>query len=260
MDKQEKILIVDDEVMMREMLYNLFSKKGYQVIAAPNGEEAVKQAKESRPDLIVLDLQMPKMNGLEVLKQVREFDKDVEVIILTGMEVDELDKRAGQLGVSGILRKGVGVELFLKSITYALEKRKAKQAGAPAVQTVKAKIMVVDDDADIRFILEKFLHKHGYEVATAQTGEEALKYIEREKSSPPNLVLLDINMPGMDGILTLKKIKELDSEIGVVMISGLNDMELTRKAAELGSYDYIMKPFNMEYLEMVVLTKLLLSD
>ncbi|MFA5795442.1 MAG: response regulator [Candidatus Brocadiia bacterium] len=260
MNKPEKILIVDDEIMMREMLYSLFSKKGYQVISAPNGEEAVKQAKESRPDLIVLDLKMPKMNGIEVLRQIREFDKDVEVVILTGIMVEDLEKRAAQLGVSEIVRKGVSVELFLKSIIQTLEKHKARQSNVPAHQPAKARIMVVDDDVDIRFVLEKFLQKHGYEVITAQSGEEALEYIEREKSKQPSLVLCDIKMPGMDGLLTIKKIKELNSKIGVVMISGLIDMELNQKAIELGAYDYIMKPFNMEYLEMVVLTKLLLTD
>ena len=64
----------------------------------------------------------------------------------------------------------------------------------------------------------------------------------------------------MDGLVVLKKIKELNPKISVLMISGMNDTQTTRQAMQLGAYDYIMKPFNMEYLDMVVMTKLLLAD
>lgn len=260
MSNKEKILVVDDEVMMRDMLYNLLTKENYQVITASGGEEAITHVKESQPDLVILDLMMPKVNGLETLKRVRQINKSVEVIILTGIAIEDLDKQAQALGVSEIIRKGVGVELFLKSITYALDKRRAKKTTSEQPKASKGKIMVVDDEADIRFILEKFLLKHGYDVITAQNGEEAIKRIMQEKSKPPQLVLLDIKMPGMDGLLALKKIKEIDKNIGVVMVSGQTDLEIAQKAIELGAYDYVMKPFNLEYLEMVVLTKLLLAE
>jgi CheY-like chemotaxis protein len=260
MSNKEKILVVDDEVMMRDMLYNLLVKQDYQVMTAVSGEEAIVRVKQNEPDLIILDLMMPKMNGLETLKRIRQIDKSVEVIILTGIAIDDLDKQAQALGVSEIIRKGVGVELFLKSINYALDKRRAKKTAPEQPKASKGRIMVVDDEAEIRFVLEKFLIKHGYEVVTAQSGEEAIQRITQEPSKPPQLVLLDIQMSGMDGLVALKKIKEINNNIGVVMVSGLTDLDIAQKAIELGAYDYIMKPFNLEYLEMVVLTKLLLSE
>jgi len=74
------------------------------------------------------------------------------------------------------------------------------------------------------------------------------------------LVLLDIKMPGMDGISTLKRIKEIDKNIGVVMITGFPEAENAKEAMELGAYDYIVKPFDLTYLKLVVLTKLLTSS
>lgn len=76
----------------------------------------------------------------------------------------------------------------------------------------------------------------------------------------PDIVLLDVKMPGMDGIETLKRLKKLDEKIGVIMITGLADEKLGQKCMELGAYDYIVKPFNETYLKVCVLSKILLMD
>jgi DNA-binding response OmpR family regulator len=267
MTDQEKILVVDDEMVMRDLLYTVLTKQNYKVVTALNGREALNMMPKEKPDLVILDLMMPGLNGLETFVQMRRIDPKIETIILTGANVDDLETQARQLGVSDILRKGVGVELFLKSINYVMDKRKSKH-GAPEPK-FKGEILVVDDDADIRFMLEKFFTRQGYKVNTAASGEEALdrlnKYstINVKKSTSGNtalIVLLDIKMSGMDGLMTLKKIKELDKTISVLMISGINDVNITREAMRLGAYDYIMKPFNMEYLDMVVMTKILLAE
>ena len=266
MPDQEKILVVDDELVMRETLYNVLTKYKYQVVTAPNGREAIKIFEKERPNLVVLDLMMmPGMNGLETFVALRQIDPRVEVILLTGLYNEDIELQARKLGVSEILRKGVGVELFLKSITYVMEKRKAKGAGSEP--KAKGKIMVVDDEPESRFMLEKFFTRQGYTVVTAASGEEALKTLseclalkDTAGKELPFIVLLDMSMPGMDGLLALSKIKKIDKKINVVMISGVKDNELVREAMNRGAYDYIMKPFNMEYLEMVVMTKILLAE
>jgi DNA-binding NtrC family response regulator len=262
---QEKVLVVDDELLMRDLLYNVLTKNNYLVITAPNGQEAIKLLDQEKPDLVILDLLMPGMNGFETLVKMRQIDPQIEVIILTGANINDLEKQAEKLGVAEVLRKGVGVELFMRSVQYVLEKRKVKRP-KPESRT-KGTILVVDDEPEIRFMLEKFLTRQGYDVITVGSGEEALKktseYITKkeQKSQPtPFIILLDVRMPGMDGLVALNKIKQLDQSIGVIMVSGLNDMEIVQEAMKLGAYDYIMKPFNMEYLEMVVMTKILLAE
>ena len=260
-------MIVDDEMVMRDLLYTVLTRQNYQVVTAPNGQAGLDMLDKEKPSLVILDLLMPGMNGLETFVQMRRIDPKIEAIILTGANVDDLETQARQLGISDILRKGVGVELFLKSINYVMDKRKSKQTGPESKS--KGDILVVDDDSEIRFMLEKFFTRQGYTVTTAASGEEALDKLAKhpvisvKKSQAGKnqvIVLLDIKMGGMDGLVTLKKIKELDQNISVMMISGINDTQITRQAMQLGAYDYIMKPFNMEYLDMVVMTKLLLAD
>jgi len=116
------------------------------------------------------------------------------------------------------------------------------------------KILIVDDEKPVCDMLEKFLIKKGYETVIALSGEEAIRKVNEER---PHLILLDIRMPGMDGIETLKKIREIDKKVGIVMITAVKDDDVGRKCAELGAYDYITKPLDFEYLERVLLIKLL---
>lgn len=121
-------------------------------------------------------------------------------------------------------------------------------------KTTTKKILVVDDEQVVCNMLKKFLVKKGYRVTTVLSGEEAIKKVKKEK---PRIVLLDIRMPGMDGIETLKRIREIDKKVGIVMVTVVNKDETGRKCMELGAYDYIAKPCSLDYLEKVLTVKLL---
>ncbi len=116
------------------------------------------------------------------------------------------------------------------------------------------KILVVDDDLAVCNMLAKFLIKKDYHTVIALSGEEAIRKVKEER---PHVVLLDIRMPGMDGVETLKKIREIDKEVGVVMITAVKEEETGKKCLELGAYDYITKPLSLDYLETVLMVKLL---
>ncbi|OQY22583.1 MAG: DNA-binding response regulator [Desulfobacteraceae bacterium 4572_35.2] len=111
------------------------------------------------------------------------------------------------------------------------------------------RILVVDDEHLIRWSLEQSLKKQGYIVQTVGSGEEALDYVRKHS---PDLVLLDIQLPGIDGIETLEQIKEIDSDISVIMITALGVLETAVKAMQLGAFDYINKPFNLDELAVVL--------
>lgn len=119
--------------------------------------------------------------------------------------------------------------------------------GAPApLEEVMARVLVVDDEADAVELLQEFLVNKGYEVSTASDGEEALRKVKEER---PHLVLLDVRMPGMNGLDVLRQVRQLDQEVGVIMVTAVNEEETGREALKLGAFDYIVKPLNLEYLE-----------
>jgi len=113
----------------------------------------------------------------------------------------------------------------------------------------KTKILVVDDEHLIRWSLEQNLKKQGYEVVTASNGEEALKLVQEEQ---PELILLDIQMPGINGLEVLEKVKESDEDIVVIMVTAQGGLETAVNAMRMGAYDYINKPFNLDELAIVV--------
>ena len=122
-------------------------------------------------------------------------------------------------------------------------------------QTLKKKaILVVDDNPNNLELLAVKLTQIGYRVITAQSGKDALELISQKK---PGLVLLDIMMPEMDGIETLKRIKAFDPNIPVAMVTAVWDKDEAKKTFEMGAYEYITKPIDMEYLKRTVLAKLL---
>ena len=113
----------------------------------------------------------------------------------------------------------------------------------------KPKILVVDDEHLIRWSLEQSLLKQGYDAITAATGEDALKVVQEEA---PELILLDIQLPGLDGLEVLERVKEIDEDILVIMVTALGVLETAVKAMRMGAYDYINKPFNLDELSIII--------
>ena len=116
------------------------------------------------------------------------------------------------------------------------------------------KILVVDDELEVCSALNDFLSSKGYEVHTALDGASAVNKVKKFR---PHVVLLDIIMPGMGGIDTLQEIQKIDSRIGIIMISAVADHELAKRAIDLGAYSYITKPLDLNYIETVVMVKIL---
>ncbi|RZB31231.1 MAG: hypothetical protein SRB2_04756 [Desulfobacteraceae bacterium Eth-SRB2] len=110
-------------------------------------------------------------------------------------------------------------------------------------------ILVVDDEQDIRDASERILTRIGFQVLKASRGDEGLAVLEKEKAS---IVLLDLRMPGMDGLEVLKHIREMDQAIQVIVITGYATIETAIEAMKLGAYDFISKPFEPDQLRIVV--------
>jgi len=114
---------------------------------------------------------------------------------------------------------------------------------------MKKKILVVDDDKEICDILTEMLAEEGYQTFSALSGRLALDIVKKKK---PELVLMDIKMPKMDGIEVLKRIKKIDKEVVVVMITGYGSLDTAKEAMRLGAYDYVTKPFDLDSIKVVI--------
>ena len=118
-----------------------------------------------------------------------------------------------------------------------------------------ARILVVDDEKETREFLSEFLKLRGYQVLTASDGFEALTAVKNER---PHIVLLDIKMPGLDGVEVLRRIRAIDKEAGVIMVTAVKDEKIGEYALKLGASDYITKPIDLDDLEKSVYAKLLM--
>jgi CheY-like chemotaxis protein len=118
-----------------------------------------------------------------------------------------------------------------------------------------SELLIVDDEADVREFAANFFRKRKIDVVTAASGEEALEKVNKAK---PRLVLLDIKMSGIDGVETLRRIKQIDTAIAVVMVTGKKPEEQGsfEECRQMGAADYIHKPLELEQLERVVMAAL----
>lgn len=117
----------------------------------------------------------------------------------------------------------------------------------------KARILVVDDEAEICAVTKSFLSRKNYAVATATDEAAALEALEKQR---PDLVLLDVRLGGVSGIELLRKIKEINKDAKVIMVTGAEDDQSMEQAYKLGADDYITKPFSCEALSRLVAEKL----
>ncbi|WP_100405750.1 response regulator [Bacillus solitudinis] len=111
------------------------------------------------------------------------------------------------------------------------------------------KILVVDDQYGIRVLLSEILQKDGYQIFQAANGVQALNIVEKDK---PDLVLLDMKIPGMDGLEILKRIKEKHAEIDVIMMTAYGELNLINEAMQLGAITHFAKPFDIDDIREVI--------
>jgi two-component system response regulator (stage 0 sporulation protein F) len=118
-------------------------------------------------------------------------------------------------------------------------------------------ILVIDDQPGIRRLLAEVLQEDGYKVAIAANGYEAL---QRVKEITPQLILMDMKMPGMDGLETFRELKKIGKAEKVIMMTAYGELELVKEAMSLGAYKYITKPFDINLIKTMVVEALNLTD
>jgi two-component system, sensor histidine kinase and response regulator len=247
----KKILIVDDEMSLRELMGQAFEKEGFDVETAPNALQALDMLTRETFDAVVVDHKLPGESGLDLLKKLRQRNTEIPAIVYSGALTTELEKEAREAGANEVMAKSLGIPALILQIKTFMEASRRL-----ATRHRESPILVVDDDAGVRNVLISFFQQKGYTLLSAENGEKALEILSTHNVS---VVLLDIDMPVMDGLKTLARIREIKPELGVVMATAEQDSLRIQTALKLGAYSYVLKPFDFLYLELVVLSKLILA-
>jgi PAS domain S-box-containing protein len=227
------ILVVDDEANIRRFLSHELAKRGYRVIEASNGNDAIHAARNHSPDLITLDVLMPDISGLDVTAVLRSDPetKDIPILIISVMEYQG---KAFKLGANDYVTKPCNVEHLMDRINRLL-------------QNLHGSIMVIDDDKSLVKSIKYELEKRGFSTFVAHGGEEASDILANNQ---PDLIILDMVMPQMDGYGVIEKLKTNPgtADTPIVILSGV-EIEGGREAAlSLGATEYITKSGSMNKL------------
>ena len=292
-----KVLLVDDEEAYVKTLAERMAMRDVGSRVALSGEEALQMLEEEPPDVMVLDLRMPGIDGMEVLERVKKKHPQIEVIILTGHGSDREEKEARRLGAFEYLQKPADTAHLLSTVRSAWRKslkaaaeflkdsqedfdrsmtaaafaeagalelaRETMQESPPgrgekaqepvaheaATSTEMLKVLFVDDEEDfVRTVAERMeMREVGSEVAL--DGEQALQMLEEEV---PDVMVLDLRMPGIDGMEVLRRVKKKYPRMEVIIMTGHGSDQDEAEARRLGAFDYLRKPVDISHLMEVV--------
>jgi DNA-binding response OmpR family regulator len=249
------ILVIDDERLLCDLFQEVLRRQGLDVFTAYSGREGIAAYRRHRPRFTILDLHLPDMKGTEVLRQIREMDPNSAIMVMTGAASDQLEREARELGITDFLTKGLEVDVFIDAVRRAMHEA-PRPASAQPVFRKDPSILVVDDEPQIRDLLTQYLSSRHYRVQAAQDGPAALTSVDME---PPDLVVLDMHMPGMTGIELFRKLRARHYTGGIMMLTSSQDENLIKEARDLGALDIVGKPADLERIELAIQVSLILS-
>lgn len=199
-ERKPRILVVDDEANIRALLTQEFAESGYEVVTASNGREAIAEVRRQRPDLVVLDVMMPEMNGFDVAAVLRgdPATLDIPIIILSIVQDRE---RGFRLGVDRYLTKPINTDLLFQEVGALLEQRKSHK-----------RVLVVDEDQSAVKTLTDVLTARGYTVTEAKNHD----LFEKAKALQPDIIMLSSTDPAPDVVQTLRFEKGLENVLFLV--------------------------------------------
>ena len=210
-----RVLVIDDDAAVREMIHRFLEKEGYEIEMAENGVEGLRLARECEPDVITLDALMPEMDGWTVLSRLKADDELARIPVVMVTMVDDRS-RAFSLGAAEYLTKPVSRERLVEVLEQYVGK------------TARKNVLVVEDDEAQRDRLRFLFEKEGWTVSEAANGRIGLEEMEK---NPAGLITLDLMMPEMDGFEFLEKLRSR-AEWSSIPVIVMTAMDLTPEECE----------------------------
>ncbi|MEK7494159.1 MAG: response regulator [Patescibacteria group bacterium] len=256
-EKKIKIVLVEDEEVLLEVLESKLKKEGFEVFSARDGQAGLDLIKAIQPDLVLLDIIMPRMDGMEVLTHMHDdavLSRIPVIIISNSGQAVEIEKAAA-LGAKDylvkaefdpqevldkirVLLRAMGKEQVVAIPEIAIEKGMGKE-----VNPSDFRVLLVEDDSFLRDLISQKMKKEGFTVIEAVDGDDSLKKAAAEN---PHIILLDLILPGADGFEVLRRLRAepVTSKVPVIVLSNLGQKEDIEKGIRLGATDYLVKAHN----------------
>ncbi len=228
MTRQISVLIADDEPNMRETLGAILRREGHEVYTAENGAKAIEHCQSRTFDVVLLDVRMPGVDGIEAFREIRRHQEGVRVILMSAYGLDELKQFALEQGAVAFLDKPLDLQKVVELIADATE----------------TAILVVENDRNLASSLSTTLQEDGYHVNVAATAHDALELVEQIRF---DIILIDVALPAMNGLDLYLAIKRLvPSSVAIMMTDMEEEFEnLAKEAVRQTAYTIVRKPLEL---------------
>jgi len=235
-----RILVVDDSKSIRFALESQLREEGFDVSTAADGREGLALALDGEFDLVITDLDMPKMDGFELCTRLKsEFKTShIPIIILSARDSDQTIEQGFRVGADAYLAKGDRIEDKVDRIKDILRTKNFLTG---------SRILVADDSLSVRLFIEAGLNEAGFRTLVVSNGREALEQLD---AFNPDLILTDLMMPELDGADLLRAVakSEKHRHVPVVIMSTVSDRPLMRRLIRDGAATFMVKPFTVNQL------------
>lgn len=233
MERKTKILVIDDQPSLLETFTDTLNKLGFQVDVAEDGFNAIERAKETRYDILFMDIKMPGIDGIQTFREIRKIDSKPAVIMMTAYAIAGLVREAIMEGAYTVIAKPFDMEKIISIIQRILKR--------PAVLVADGKREVIETFRD-------FLENRHYKVTGAKNAKEAIDLV---KGKNFDIIFLDIRLPEVGGASLVEEIQKARPEAAVVMTAFAVEADIQRAIGH-GAYTCLFKPVDPESLARVL--------
>jgi len=262
-----RILVVDDDANIISFFQYVLEEQGYTVETAGNGIEAIKKVHSFFPDVILLDVVMPEMDGYEVTEELKNNPNtsNVSIILVTGMDTVDDKVRGQECGADDFITKPFNFDELVARVRSLIKLKKLQDQlrdlekecnGKPLPSEAAAGrpnlILIIEDDERVSNLVSNVLETGGYQSVCLNNGREAMDYL---KEKIPDLIILDLMIPGIEGMEVLRRVREnvMLKEVPVIVITAIDDLKTKIKGLNIGADDYLVKP--VKSLELLARVK-----
>jgi DNA-binding response OmpR family regulator len=243
---EKTVLVVEDDGEVREVMAEHLALNGFAVVEAATGIEAFMELERERPDALVLDLNMPRLGGVEALRRILAAHPALPVIALAEEADPEVHWQGLELGARDVLPTPVVLDDLVAALEGSEEWPPAPAPETPPApqrsrqtDTPEVRVLVIGDDPELCGALEECLGERGFRAASARHDAAAVGAVAQ---APPDIVLLDISVAGASELDALPTIRTLAPHATVIMLGEITDTEVARRGLARGAFDFLVKP------------------